>query len=1026
MNRWSLLRGLVMLGLPWFAALVATQAPDARGQVSNSIPDRNYYPEVELIYRGDYRQAQRAMLSEWRGAIKTADARWIDSICYHAFQGEAFYQMGQYEQALGEFDRACSLVVMYPNWMLTVKFQRDPRPDPNPARRLPPWGPSQRQPVYCVLPDTMLLSQGQVFNQDKFQQGGVVQSAQFWKLDVIEVLRTSALAIRRRNELLGPLAPHDRLSRQLADTLGRGGLAPPNHWSGAWIDLLAGIALEGTGDAEQALPHLARATLLDGRYDHRLTGVALLEQGRIAMRSGASRAAASLFQEAATAALTYGDLDVLCEAVELARLNHIASGGEGLCPLLDGAIRFADRERLGHLRVLSRTAAAEDLLAAGAGPQGAAMLAGLGGGRGDWQTGRLGPRIQATQSMLELDQGRFEESEGLLGKALMSQRSVSLRNFHIALASAKYDSGELSPRIAVAVLGLLLDDPTPEGWVNDPLDCIAALTTDHSGGLDRWFDAALRRDDVLLAVTVSDAVKRRRFFAAQPHGGRLTALRRLLAPTEPPLPAPELGQRQALLARLPELAENGAKWLELHDKLSADPGVAVGGEFGPELDRGFRELAELVDQREQLLRRALLQRTPTTLSFPPKRTAAEAQARLAPGQALFVLHQTRGGLYGFLLARDGYHNWALPDPGKLEGAIGSLLQGMGNFGRTRTVEIEDLGSSAWRRSAEKLSKMLVTDASLDLDHTSELIVVPDGAAWHVPFEALPIGGVDGTGTLIDKTPVRYAPTIGLALRDPAPARPVRRTAVLLAPEGSARGDRDAVEAQWERLSSAVEGPVRWSAPAPAPTPLLASVVQMLVTPLPNQLDPSAPQKWSPAPIDRNLATGRIEAWEAIPGGGPQRLVLTGMHTAAGDGLKPQGRRSKAGPVAPPGRELFQAACSLMASGVETALVSRWVTGGATQRDLEREYLRELPFAPASAAWRRAVTLTRNQQIDAAGEPRVKAALDHEAIAASHPFFWGGYLLFDSGIDPRGPAEGVEGAEAAEEVAEGEDQESELE
>src|SRR5204863_4159675 len=117
-------------------------------------------------------------------------------------------------------------------------------------------------------------------------------------INAAEIVRASALAIRRRNELLGPLGKYDRISRQLATTLSRGNLVPANHWSMAWIELLNGVAQVGVGNADEARTHLERAVIVAGQFDHPLTGVALLEQGRLSLVAGDSRTAAQLLLEA--------------------------------------------------------------------------------------------------------------------------------------------------------------------------------------------------------------------------------------------------------------------------------------------------------------------------------------------------------------------------------------------------------------------------------------------------------------------------------------------------------------------------------------------------------------------------------------------------------------------------------------------------------------------------------------------------------------------------------------------------------
>ena len=116
--------------------------------------------------------------------------------------------------------------------------------------------------------------------------------------------------------------------------------------------------------------------------------------------------------------------------------------------------------------------------------------------------------------------------------------------------------------------------------------------------------------------------------------------------------------------------------------------------------------------------------------------------------------------------------------------------------------------------------------------------------------------------------------------------------------------------------------------------------------------------------------------------------------------------------------MFLSVCGLMSTGVRTVLLSRWRTGGQTSFDLVREFAQELPHASPSDAWQRAILLCAESPLNLDAEPRLKRADNEEIPKASHPFFWAGYMLIDSGEPAKaaeGEPEGVkpEPAEAAE-------------
>ena len=98
------------------------------------------------------------------------------------------------------------------------------------------------------------------------------------------------------------------------------------------------------------------------------------------------------------------------------------------------------------------------------------------------------------------------------------------------------------------------------------------------------------------------------------------------------------------------------------------------------------------------------------------------------------------------------------------------------------------------------------------------------------------------------------------------------------------------------------------------------------------------------------------------------------------------------------------AMDLVATGTETAILSRWNVGGRTAIDLgiefikdrQRETLRNTPL-PAAVSWQRAVDLVTAEQPELDREPRIKITNSVIPQNAKHPFFWAGYTLIDCGV-----------------------------
>jgi hypothetical protein len=193
----------------------------------------------------------------------------------------------------------------------------------------------------------------------------------------------------------------------------------------------------------------------------------------------------------------------------------------------------------------------------------------------------------------------------------------------------------------------------------------------------------------------------------------------------------------------------------------------------------------------------------------------------------------------------------------------------------------------------------------------------------------------------------------------------------------------------------MKGSVRLTPPLAQPGYLFVPLLDQLVVLDDVDVNKNDPYAWSPLPKSRGKNADSLAAWMELPYEGPQRVVVTGLPTAAETGLKASRRGDGADSV--PGREIFDSVCALMASGARTVLLSRWRTGGQMNLQLVREFMQELEHSPADQAWQRSVLLAWETPLDAAQEPRLKRLEDGaEPPGADHPFFWAGYLLVDTG------------------------------
>ena len=210
--------------------LVGIAPTEGRAQgASMSVPRPMYFANLANFYAGNYRDALDEFLSEGRSGIKNGANRWIDSICYHTMCGECYREMGQYAQALEHYTTAVQLYVAFYDWMVRVQFEQTIRSAPAGNAKAVPWGQSKRTFRLGAYRETYSIGQGNIDNSSIIARGGgVVQQAVLFPINVTEIVRATALAIRRRREIMGPLSPHDPLTNEAVAVLSRRPCTP-NH-----------------------------------------------------------------------------------------------------------------------------------------------------------------------------------------------------------------------------------------------------------------------------------------------------------------------------------------------------------------------------------------------------------------------------------------------------------------------------------------------------------------------------------------------------------------------------------------------------------------------------------------------------------------------------------------------------------------------------------------------------------------------------------------------------------------------------
>ena len=371
------------------------------------------------------------------------------------------------------------------------------------------------------------------------------------------------------------------------------------------------------------------------------------------------------------------------------------------------------------------------------------------------------------------------------------------------------------------------------------------------------------------------------------------------------------------------------------------------------------------------------------------------QAALSNGAVLLNIFSTSHQTYATLLAKNRYSTWKVENPQQLERKIVAMLCAMGNYDGNREIAQNQLTDDSWKVPAREAIDTFLTGSKLNFGQAfDELIVVPDGVFWYLPFEAVQVGDAKNPISLLSKTRVRYAPTMSLAVTSQVGRIESPKIGVVLGrlyPREDAGANQEVIE----KLTKAFPKTVPLSGALAAPSPVYGSLVDGLVVldDLNNRESSrdANPLDFSLVALDRQRQAGALVNWMALPWKRTDLFVLPGFHTAAESGLKD---------LSNAGQDLFLTSCALMATGVRTVLISRWRTAGGATRELVRNFVQEYPFATASEAWQRSVQLAMESPLDVAHEPRVKMISNAPMPKAGHPFFWAGYMVIDTGVLPR--------------------------
>lgn len=991
----------------WTALLILAPLAAAWAQRGASIPNESHYRTWQLVRQGNFGAAIQLSREELGSATKIGQQRWIDSICYYATLGECEYITGNPSAALDAFESAIDIYLSAPDWIARVEYPTGTRHGEGIA---PPWGAGARNLPLGIFPNDAMIRLGDPITDERIKQGGMLKNPELRKIDPTEILRCTALSLRRRNEILGPLAPYDHRSRPIVECFSKRAVSR-NHWSSPLLDVMLGIALEGAGKHEEAVDRLNKSLLMEGAYNHFLASDALLTLGDIYLKSGKIFEAADSYFEASVTAYAYGNAEEVEEALwKLAGADLLRDDPASALPLETAAVWASDQARSGWMTASLNLKAAErqirrgDAVAAEPFLRDAASL--LKSARLD--ESRYADLCRYLTAVLQYDRGNAGEGDELLARAADGSRSRSLRFFQIRRVNASLDT--LTPRAAAELYDELLRVSDFYDWTLDPVTAFAADTSLWAEELGNQFLLAIDRQQPEKAFEIAERVRSRRFLTPQEMGGRVFSLRYLTSAPEDLLTEEERIARRGLFVEYPALETQQKDGEAIADRLRSFS-LLPSENQEEEVRELLNRLGNVSADREALLRRLAAMPFSVPEPFPPREPLEKMREKIPETGAILSFIEIDGGLYGFFVTANEFDAWRLGSVGGIGAELASFLSACGATDGSKAKLLKEFVSDSWRDEGNAFFLTLLGRPTADDARGSalfeQLAIVPDSILWYVPYGAMTLPREERLVPIasVPNFTLFCAPTASLCFARGASSVPLRSETVIVPGKLHPKEDADIQRDALARLQKNLPKTVLWSENTLlAPRELLLSLSDRLLS---YEEILAADADWTLVGARSKKGGTPVSDLRYLPWGGPKSAILPGLRTGGESALKESGG----------GAEFFMPILFLESQGGDNLLVSRWRVGGDSTYRLCESFLKNTERKTAPEAWKETLEQFMNEPLNLKEEPRFRGAPPKEPIAGEHPFFWGGYMLVCRGLVPPEPDETETGDETS--LAEGE-------
>ncbi len=921
--------------------------------------------------------------------------RGIDAVPSMVLLGECYYQQGNLAAALEQFDAALELSIAQATWLGAV----EPMPavgelsPPQPkgiswytsarGTRLPAY--TNRWPIVITFPGLYLTT----------PSGIAIPAGEVYTIDALEILRVQAFALRRRWMILGPLASKFPLTQSIGALFGppAPNLSPPVEASLAICQAYSLLAAGESGQAEKIFRSYVTTT---GGLDHNTTALALIGLADLAASKNDFASATQLLLESTVVAARLSQYDHMTEAVRTLSAIAAAQRDRTAIPIFRQIGLWA-KGKSAMLIAQSMASMIETQVAVGDLDSAATVFKEATAIRSarDVYLPRMEAQFLHSASLMAAASNNIPDAMKFSEQAIMMATSASPvsfsshRIFRARLWENLFRNGQFDRQTAFAVVGLILAEPNEADWKLDPLDCLAWLSLDKVTAYDAAIQLLLRKKDTAALVNLVDQSQRHLFHKMTPLGGRLQSIRMLFHAERDLLPASAAKDAVKLKADYPDVQQLGQSIEQAVRGFQLHPMEFNKTKWTKDFNQLWNQTANMSALQEAAMWRIALSREPVAQAFPPAVDLVALRKELGEGDAALCIFPAEGNMHGFFISRTEEKYWQSISTDQFSSMLQLLLSQIGIFDK------DPQANKAWEKkewektSADFLTTLFTKEILKNLSKTKRLFIVPTGNAWYLPFEMLPLDPAKGPAPWISARRIVYLPSLGFITRCLTPSPP-QKTKLLVVSEKSffsidERQNRQFVDDLLATIPTNHEIPIGRADENLQDSKGARLQTTRVIVAAKQKLE--NPATFAPFAYDWTSQSGALSNWLVLPLGGPREMIMPGVTLAGHETLS---------------NEAFLLACSMMANGTKSILISRWPVRGASSHHVISDYQKELDFIPSSEALQRSIFDLWATDLDAATEP----VLDFKpgapnVVKGTYPIFWSTYMQIGD-TNPKSP------------------------